>query len=118
MLFLCILHSLNLSIIYQSGDSQELREYACVKEDSFDSKDPLEDKNDNKNFDYYAFVYQDGSSEIFCLKPKKSEGANVKSHSHSFQIDNPQNNFGSKNPMSMTFDASLGNCKYFKRNMV
>lgn len=68
ILFFCMIHTLDVSIIYESGSNQELREYqvmySCNSEDSFNSNSPTRDAKKNITFNYYVFVQQDGKTEV------------------------------------------------------
>ena len=110
VLFLSIIHALNISIIYQSGESNELREYLCKGEDSFDSKDPIEDHTESPNINYYVFVCQDGTSEVYSVQNSQNKIRQEPIKAHSFQTKHPVNSpFPQRNTMSVIFDSSQRN---------
>jgi hypothetical protein len=114
VLLLCVLHALNVLIIYQSGRTKTLREYACRTEDSFDFKSPSGDNNSGTKFDYYAFVYKDGTSEVYTVQTTQNiESLFAQSKANSFLVEpSHPKPFPRENPMSMTYDASLGPRKF------
>lgn len=112
VLLLCIIHALNVSIIYESGLSKEPREYSCSTEDSFDSNTPLGDKENEAGYNYYAFVYQNGECEVFSAQQNSKLQHIPPPKAHSFQYPPSQpSSFPHSSPISMTFDASLNNSK-------
>uniref|UniRef100_A0A7S3N525 CSD domain-containing protein n=1 Tax=Euplotes harpa TaxID=151035 RepID=A0A7S3N525_9SPIT len=110
ILFFCIIHTLDVSIIYESGASNELREYQVLyssnSEDSFDSGSPVDDAPKEVNFNYYVFIHQDGSSEVMSCSQERSQVIIQPAKAHSFQAQpTNQKAIPQANQMSMTFDA-------------
>ena len=90
ILFFCMIHTLDASIIYESGSSKELREYQVMyswnSEDSFHSNSPPRNTRKDIIFNYYIFVNQDGTTEVMTWNQNQSQISFQPLKSHSFQV--------------------------------
>jgi len=106
VLFLCILHALNMNIIYESPSNKEFREYSCITKNPQEKFDQEYSSNQEKlEFDYYAFVYQDGTTDVFSVKQQQIQEASVPVKSQSFHLK--QDSMMQK--QNMNFGGPIGN---------
>lgn len=113
ILFLCMIHALNVCILYESPVSKDVREYQVTYSDSSDNS--LEDDypqgtTNSPNYNYYVFVNKSGSSEVLNSKSNTAQAHFQPMKAHSFQMPTPnQVPIAQPNQLHMTYDASLQN---------
>ena len=117
LVFLCMIHALDMLIIYYSTESKNLRQYEIMfSNNSFDSGSGANNE-DKLNHSYFVLLNPDGTYNILNSKGDSSSNINIVNKAHSFQMTSPNDNVPKINPLHMTFDETSSNKNFNQLNL-
>lgn len=118
ILFLCMIHALDMMLIYYSPESKSLRQYEILLSNNSFHSDNDEVNNENKtNHTFYVFLYPDGTQCLFKASESNINNMVPSAKAHSFQVAAQNEDIAHLNPLHMTFDGPFTNARMNQLNL-